>query len=130
MGQPEKRTVFLIGLRHQPGELATFATAMAAKGLNIDSIAGVVHHDHAMITFIPDDAEGTRALLDEHNAPYEESEALTVTLPNEPGRLAEATKQLGDAGANITAILPLPAEEGVQLAFAFEDRDKAEGVLG
>ena len=123
------RKVFVIGLRHQPGELGKVATVLAERGLNIESIGGIVHGDHAIVSFIPDDAEATRQLLDELDAPYEEWEALTVEAPNRPGELAKVADRLGQAGANITSILPLPVEDGVHLALTFEDVDRAREAL-
>lgn len=123
------RKVFVIGLRHEPGELGKVAALLAQRGLNIDSIGGIVHGDHAIVTFIPNDAEATRVLLDELDAPYEEWDALTVDAPNRPGELAKLAERLGKAGANITSILALPVGDEVHLALTFEDLDRARKAL-
>lgn len=122
-------TVFTIGLHHRPGELASFASFMAEKEVNLDAIAGAVHGDHAIVTFIPDGAEAARKALGEVGAPFEEQEALVVDVPNRPGELAQVAQRLGEAGSNITALLPLPAGDRVRLAFAFEDPARARKAL-
>ncbi len=123
-------TIFTVGLRQDPGELGRLAKLLGDRGVNIESIAGVAHGDHAIVNFIPSDADVTRELFKDLGAGFDETEALTASLPNRPGELATLAKALGDAGANITVLLPLEAgPEGGEFAMAFEDASKAKEVL-
>lgn len=90
----------------------------------------MAHGDHAIITFIPSDAEATRKVLRDAGASFDEAEVLTASLPNRPGELARLAERLGKAGANITALIPLAiGEDEAQVAITFEDISKAREIL-
>lgn len=126
----ELPTIFTVGLRQEPGELGRFAKLLGDRGINIEGIAGVAHGDHAIVNFVPSDADATRELFKDLGAGYDEAEGLTARLPHRPGELAALATKLGDAGANITVLLPLAVgDETMDVAMAFADPAKARDAL-
>ncbi|MCI0651991.1 MAG: hypothetical protein L0Z55_08910 [Planctomycetes bacterium] len=121
---------FAIQLTHRPGELARVASALARKGVNIKSLAGMTVANHVLIRIIADDVEAARAALKESNIRFEESEIVHVLLENEAGKLADLAEKLSGAGVNLNAIY-LTGIEGdlVELAVVADDPKKAKKVI-
>lgn len=123
--------VFIVELKDQPGTLAGLAEALASKGINIESIAGVESAGGGTVALLTNDEDSARRALGEAGYTVRETEVATVTLEHKPGTFAAAAKKLSDAGINVTAVLPIPMAEGkVGVAFATDDPTKARELLG
>jgi hypothetical protein len=106
------------------------ANALARKGVNIKSIAGMNIGNQGMIRVIADDVEAARAALTESNIRFEESEMVTVLLENKAGELAEVGSKLANAGLNLQAVYVIGLEgDLVELALAVDDVKKAKKAL-
>ena len=121
---------FAIQLTHRPGELARVANALAHKGVNIKSLAGVAIGNQVVVRIIADDVEAARSALQENSIRFEESELATVLLENHAGELAGLAGKLADAGLNLQAIYVTGLEgDLVELAIATDDMKKAKKLL-
>ena len=123
--------VFIVDLKHQPGELAKAAEAIAQKGINITAFSGVTCGDGGKIALLTNDDAGARRALSEAGYRAKEVEVVAATLAHTPGSLAEAARKLANAGVNIEAALPTSMSDGkVTLAFATDNPAKAKSLLG
>lgn len=123
--------VFIVDLKHQPGELAKATEAIAHKGINITAFSGVTCGDSGQIALLTNDEVGARRALSEAGYRAREIEVVSATLANTPGSLAETARKLAKAGINIEVALPTSMSDGkVTLAFATDQPAKARGILG
>lgn len=123
--------VFIVDLKHQPGELAKAAEAIALKGINITAFSGLTCGDHGQIALLTNDEAGTRKALSEAGFSVREVEVVSTTLEHSPGTLAAAARKLADAGISVEVALPTVMSGGnVTLAFATDQPARARTVLG
>ncbi|MBI3464798.1 MAG: hypothetical protein HY000_17350 [Planctomycetes bacterium] len=121
---------FAIQLTHRPGELARVANALARKGVNIKSLAGVAIGNQVVVRIIADDVEAARSALQENSIRFVESELVTVLLGNQAGELAGLAGKMADAGLNLQAIYVTGLEgDLVELAIVSDDVKKAKKLL-
>jgi hypothetical protein len=121
---------FTIPLTHRPGELGRVANALAKKGVNIKSVAGMTLGTQAAVRIIADDVDAARTALNEANIRFEESELATVLLENQAGELANVADKLANAGLNLQAAYVIGLDGNlVELAIASDDVKKAKKAL-
>jgi hypothetical protein len=123
--------LFIVDLKHVPGELANASEAIARKGVNITAFSGVTSGENGEVAFLTDDDVETRRALADGGFHARELDIVPVTIANSPGALAKTARKLADAGINIEAALPISmADDKVTLGFATDQLAKARGVLG
>ena len=123
--------IFIVDLKHQPGELAKAAEAIAQKGINITAFSGSTCGDSGTIALLTNDEAGARRALADAGFKAREVEVVTTTLEHNPGSLAKTARKLAEAGVNIEAALTTAMSGGnVTLAFATDQPAKARTVLG
>ena len=123
--------IFIVDLKHQPGELAKATEALAQKGINITAFSGITCGGNGTIALLTNDEAGARRALAEAGYRARELEAVSTTIGHTPGTLAATAKKLADAGINIEVALPTSMADGkVTLAFAVDQPAKARGILG
>jgi hypothetical protein len=123
--------VFIVDLKHQPGELAKATEAIAHKGINITAFSGVTCGDSGKIALMTDDEAGTRRALSDAGYRPQEIEVVWTAIANTPGSLAATARKLANAGINVEVALPTSMSDGkVTLAWATDQPAKARGLLG
>ena len=123
--------IFIVDLKHTPGELAKATEAVARKGVNITAFAGVTCGGSGEVAWLTDDDVQARRALSEGGFHVKELEVVPVTFANSPGSLAKTARKLADAGINIEAALPITmTPDKVTLALATDQPAKARGILG
>ncbi len=121
---------FAVHLTHRPGELAQVANALARKGVNLKSIAGLTMGNQGLLHLIADDVEAARSAFRESNIRFEENEVVTVLLENQAGELAGMAAKLANAGVNLQALYVVGLEgDLVELAIVADDVKKAKKAL-
>ncbi len=125
---------FRVVVPHRPGGLAELLEYLAAKGINIKSVASVPEAERAVVALVPYDPDRTRESLRERGIEFEEADLLFVDLRDEPGQLAKVARIVADAGANIESIYLLgKVGEGeccrVQFGLRFDDLERAKAAL-
>jgi hypothetical protein len=121
---------FLIELADKPGALADVAEAIAAKGVNIVSMSGATCGEMGRIAIATDDEANTRAALSGIQCTFEQKEVTTTLLPNQPGSLAKAARQLANRGVNIeSAMLTGMKGQDVEVGFVTSDPVVARDAL-
>jgi len=121
---------FLVDLENKPGALADVAEALASKGVNITNVAGASCGDAGRAAIATSDPAATRLALQTIHVNFEELEISDVSLANQPGTLAKATRRLADAGVNVEAIFPTGMTGGeVSVGFVTNNPTKARELL-
>jgi hypothetical protein len=121
---------FLIDLDNEPGALARVAESIAAKDVNITSVAGATCGDAGRAVITTTDDAVTRIALGEARCAFVEQEITETLLRHEPGSLATACSRLAEAGVNIDAVLPLGmVGDEVQIGFVTSDPAVAREAL-
>ena len=122
--------IFIVDLRHQPGELAKVTEALAQKGIDITAFSGVTCGGSGTVALITSDDTVTRSTLQDAGYRPRELEVVTTTVENTPGSLAKVARKLADAGISIEAAMATGMSGlNVTLAFATDQPAKARGVL-
>lgn len=123
--------IFIVDLKHQPGELAKACDAIAKKGIDITAFSGVTCGGSGTVALLTNNDAGARTALNDAGYRPRELEVVTTTIENAPGSLAKTAWKLANAGINIEAALETSmAGHNVTLAFATDQPAKARGVLG
>jgi hypothetical protein len=122
---------FIVTLTDKPGELAKVTEALATKGIDITSFAGVTCGGDGTVALLTNDETGTRRALGDGGFRVRELEVQSASLENKPGTLAELTRKLADAGVNIECAIPTGmAGTMVTIAIATSDPTRARSLLG
>lgn len=123
---------YIVELEDRPGELARVAEAIASRGINIVSAAGVGLGGPGAFGVLTNDEQGTRSALDQAGLSYRETQILPISLPDQPGALADAARRLADAGVNIELLIPtrVGGEGSVTVGLGVQDVEKARSALG
>jgi hypothetical protein len=123
--------IFIVDLKHQPGELAKATEALAHKGIDITAFSGVTCGGSGTVALLTSDEIGTRSALSGAGFRARELEVVTTSVENTPGSLAKTARKLADAGISIEAALPTAMSGlNVTIAFATDNPAKARSVLG
>jgi len=122
---------FVVQLDNRPGELAHFARALAARGIDIRHIGGVGAGDLGCAFITTSDDQATREVLHGLGHLFIEGECVVVNVDDRPGGLADVTERLAKAGVNVLGALIVGRRPGiVEMAFTVDDEPKALAVLG
>ena len=120
---------FIIELENKPGGVATVAEAIAAKGINITTVAGLAHGTSGSLALATNDEAGTRSALRAAGLVWRELELIPIALEDKPGSLAAATRRLANAGVNIELAIPVAVGEKPILAVAVDKPDLARTTI-
>jgi hypothetical protein len=121
----------LLTLADRPGEGARMGEALGAAGLNIEGVCAITSEGQATVHVLVEDAGAARAALEGAGIKVEgETDVIVGDLSavvDKPGTLGDMTRQLADAGVNITLIYLATKNRCV---IATTDNGKARGILG
>ena len=121
---------FNVSLKDKPGELASVASAVGDKGINILGCVGMGRAT-ASVTMVTDDEAATAKVLEEMGRDFEANELIMTTLPNKPGALADMATSLSDEGINIISFYIMKMELDVaDVALTTDNPSKTKEILG
>ncbi len=92
---------FTFYLGNRPGALLEVASALAEEGVNIEAIAALTVLDEAVVAMVTDAPDRARKVLKKLEVGFEEREALSLTIPHQPGQLAAVLDRLAREGINV-----------------------------
>ncbi len=118
---------FTFFLGNKPGALLEVAAALAEEKVNIEAIAALTVLDEAVVSMITDAPDRTRKVLKRLGVDYEEREALTLSLPHQPGQLATVLDRLARDGINVLSCY-FAAEKNM-LVFTVDDLSRAKAIF-
>jgi histidine decarboxylase len=114
----------------RPGILAEISEAMAAAGVNIESLAGESAGNIAVVELTVDRYDDAlRALA---RTPFRAitEDILLVKLPDKAGALAEIARRFKDARLNLRSVRTVHRSEGqCVVAIDAEDTEKAKELV-
>jgi hypothetical protein len=106
------------------------AEAIAAKGVNIAAVSGSVCGETGKVTIATDDAANTRTALADIQCTFEQKEITSTLMPNQPGGLAKAARQLANKGVNIESAMILGMKgNDIEVGFVTSDPVVARDAL-
>ena len=121
---------FNVSLKAQPGELASVASAVGDKGINILGCVGM-GRSSASVTMVTDDEEATSKVLESMGRKFETNELIITSLSNKPGSLAEMATKLSDSGVNIVSLYIMKMEQDMaDIALTTDNPSKTKEILG
>ena len=126
-----KTTQITLTLQSKPGVLAKVARTLASAGVNITALCAAETAGKGKIRLlVSDPARAKEALKAAKYRPGEEP-ALTLTLEDRPGALAQVAEKLAQAKINIKCAYATTAGMGsATIVLAVANPDKAQAVLG
>ena len=123
-------SVFTVGLKNQPGELARLCEAMAGRGINL-VLSAAASSEGGTVMFIADDEASAQAVLTDADIEYTMRTALTIRMENQPGTGAATFRKLADVGVNTDLLLPIRVSDDLFFAvICVDDEEKARHALG
>ncbi len=121
----------LLSLSDQPGEGARMGEALGAAGVNIEGVCAITHEGRATVHILVEDPGSARSALDGAGIKVEgETDVIVGDLSesvDSPGTLGRMTRQLADAGINITLVYLATKNRAV---IDTSDNAKARQILG
>ena len=126
-----KTTQITLTLQSKPGVLAKVARTLASAGVNITAVCAAETAGRGKIRLlVSDPARAKEALKAAKYSPGEEP-ALTLTLEDRPGALAQVAEKLAQAKINIKCAYATTTGGGsATVVLAVANPDKAQAVLG
>lgn len=118
---------FTFFLGNRPGALLEVASALAEERVNIEAIAALTVLEEAVVCLVTDAPDRTRRVLKELGVDYEEREALSLSLPHQPGQLATVLDRLAREGINVLSCY-FSAEKN-QLVFTVDNLERAKAIF-
>jgi hypothetical protein len=116
-------------LDDQPGELARVGEELGRAGVNIEGLCAVTSGGgRAEVHVLVEDLEAALPALSRAGlAVSSEQEVVVIGLEDRPGALGAVSRQLGDAGVNITLTY---LATGTRLVLAADNLTAARAALG
>lgn len=96
-----KVTQLVLNLQSKPGVLANVVDALGRAGVNIEGVCAVETAGRGKIRLLASDAAKAEAALKAAKIRCGREDAVSVSLENRPGALAEAAQKLAQAKVNI-----------------------------
>ncbi len=121
---------FVVQVTNQPGQMASLAEQMAARGVDLRAIGGGGIGDigHFIMTTADDDT--ARSVLEDGGWTFIEGESLLAEVDDRPGGMAAVARDLADAGVNVLGHLFLGRwSDRATFAFVVDDPEKARPIL-
>lgn len=95
-------TQFSIFMVNKPGILSRVLSALAIAKINIVAMTMMDSAEHGVMRLVGAGHEKTRAVLNQLNLQFSETDVLCVNLPNKAGALADIAAKLALAHINIS----------------------------
>ena len=126
-----KVTQLVLNLQSKPGVLANVAAALGKAGVNIEGVCAVETAGRGKIRLLTSDAAKAEAALKAAKIRCGREEAISVSLENRPGALAEAAQKLAQAKVNIKcAYATTGAARPAAVILTVSNLSKATATLG
>jgi len=126
-----KVTQLVLNLQSKPGVLANVAGVLGKAGVNIDGLCAVETAGRGKIRLLVSDAAKAEAAMKAAKIRCGREEAISVSLENRPGALAEAAQKLAQAKVNIKCAYATAGGAGqVTVVFTVSSLAKAVAALG
>ena len=131
MNQVNPLNRIIVMAQDEVGVIANITEALAAEGINLESINAQVVGEEAAIILTADRYDHALYVLNQAGFKAISDDALVLRLPDEPGALAKVAGDLKDAGVNIQSMHILSHQAGyAMIALKTDDRSQAVSAIG
>ena len=121
----------VVTAKNEVGVIADISAALAAAGVNIQTINTESTNETGLVILTTEDNEAALGALTAAGHQAALSETLHVRLQDEPGALASLSEKFKTAGQSIQSLHIVERSEGhAVLALAAEDLNKARELVG
>ena len=128
-GNPLNRIIVMA--QDRVGVIADISQALAAEGINVESINAQVVGEEAAIILTADRYDRALYILNQAGFKAVSDDALVLRLPDEPGALAKIAGDLKEAGVNIESMHILSRQGGyAMIALKTDNRSDAVVAIG
>ena len=112
------------------GVLADISYILGKAKINIESVAASAMEGKAIITLMLKDEKRAADLLKNNGYHVLESEIFVIKLKDQPGQLSDLSKELSEAGVNLSSLYVVAREKGVTVvALRVDKPQKAKKIL-
>lgn len=126
-----KVTQLVLNLQSKPGVLANVTDALGKAGVNIEGVCAVETAGRGKIRLLVSDAAKAEAALKAAKIRCGREDAISVSLENRPGALAEAAQKLAQAKVNIKCAYATTGGAGpAAVILTVSNLSKAVAALG
>lgn len=97
-------TVLSVSLENHPGSLSDVLAVLGSNGINIHAVEAQAMGDFGGVRLQVADAAKAGKLLRDQGFDVVEADALELTLPNQPGVLADLARRLAAEKINVVSL--------------------------
>ncbi len=125
-------TQLVVFLENRPGALAELAETLAGAGVNIEAMLLEGSLDFGNVRLHVSSPRKAEKALKDAGYQFRAGEAITISLSNEPGQLADVSRKLAKAKINIDALFgtTAPGSDQAEFVLMVDDPAKARKALG
>jgi hypothetical protein len=116
--------------QNRAGLVADISDALAAKGINIETLDAEDAHDMAVVALTVDRYDEALGALRDAGFDAVTEDALVIRLPDEPGALAKVARRFKDANIDLRSLRIIQRQQGFALvALAAERTEQARALV-
>ena len=116
--------------QNRAGLVADISDALAAKGINIETLDAEDAHDLAVVALTVDRYDEALGALRDAGFDAVTEDALVIRLPDEPGALAKVARRFKDADVDLRSLRIIQRQQGFALvALAAERTEQARALV-
>ena len=116
--------------QNRAGLVADISDALAAKGINIETLDAEDAHDMAVVALTVDRYDDALGALRDAGFDAVTEDALVIRLPDEPGALAKVARRFKDADIDLRSLRIIQRQQGFALvALAAERTEQARALV-
>jgi len=116
--------------QNRAGLVADISDALAAKGINIETLDAEDAHDMAVVALTVDRYDEALGALRDAGFDAVTEDALVIRLPDEPGALAKVARRFKDADIDLRSLRIIQRQQGFALvALAAERTEQARALV-
>lgn len=131
MNQVNPLNRIIVMAQDEVGVIANISEALAAEGINVESINAQVVGEEVTIILTTDRYDRALYVLNQAGFKAVSDDALVLRLPDEPGALAKVAGDLKEAGVNIESMHILSRQTGyAMIALKTDNRSDAVAAIG
>ena len=131
MNQVNPLNRIIVMAQDEVGVIADISEALAAEGINVESINAQVMGEEVTIILTTDRYDRALYVLNQAGFKAVSDDALVLRLPDEPGALAKVAGDLKEAGVNIESMHILSRQTGyAMIALKTDNRSDAVAAIG
>lgn len=116
--------------QNRAGLVADISDALAARGINIETLDAEDAHDLAVVSLTVDRYDEALGALRDAGFDAVTEDALVIRLPDEPGALAKVARRFKDADVDLRSLRIIQRQQGFALvALAAERTEQARALV-